>query len=997
VLKRHVFWTDNLYTVEYFDPHGVYQLLSPGLLPRLPLQNLHWESHNRPIRSIDTLHIDLVPAASEGALEASGAASGLRPSSSIGTATSSNLNLSRVKSEESSKRVSDGFQNQNLGQVVGERPDSRAGSGAKPTTKERRHQIPGLRQTPYLKVFLLRCDDNETYKAEARREVREWIKEHTPPTQSSTKRTTQENHDAYEWLIIHVVVPNTAAATQPRTSGKSSEGGSSNPAEKAAARWRGGGSTTILEKLRADFNGSSKSTIDRIAQIRIGINDVPYDILPRVVPAIPGSYSETPQENENAWLDLISKLKERILASFDLRVGQYEEDIQERDNQRSLPGWNFCTFFVLKEGLAGGFESVGLVEDALVGYDELAVGLDSIVREQSVTGSGPQHGGDFLPFTEDLKELAERTKTAILRDNGEDDTEESIDLQSTPNTTDHELDEIPVDASRKRYRQLILSNNISIFDFRCYIFARQLSLLLRLANATSSQEELLAKLKEQREINMQGIASRSPAIKPTNDSENLVVLGEVCRRTLGFVASISRILRDDIWASQAKQTNPAEGADEKTPSEAHPIYDPVMEKVVDNIAASFTFGVAQQILAQTSTKALPIPPSTLAPPSSQIELGGQEPKASIPEPKTMMHPARSTSLAVRPVSRDPVAGGGNRSSSVPGTGNPAAFIKVGLEDLAGHRAELYLLSRSVLEHIGKERGWSTGWQEVAEAQGGNGVMEEVDLSKYAPKAKQASGQVPASLHGIRNRLLQTAADNQDDFTRLYEILTDKALRHYTVAGYKQSVLSAMADLAILKYHVKDYSAAASYFYRMTPSYGESGWSQVELSMLLLYANCLKELQRKDEFVRVVLKLLSKAALAEKATQLRKSTLKIGRPPNFESEEVLSATSYLKELLETTKTLPHEIRVPLENFFGRLDVDNTANYHPQQDSFTLQLKLLYLLEDDLPIEKAKVRINATFGETNREIWLETEGPTTFKKGDCFLTVQTNVSNGSLPYR
>jgi hypothetical protein len=90
-------------------------------------------------------------------------------------------------------------------------------------------------------------------------------------------------------------------------------------------------------------------------------------------------------------------------------------------------------------------------------------------------------------------------------------------------------------------------------------------------------------------------------------------------------------------------------------------------------------------------------------------------------------------------------------------------------------------------------------------------------------------------------------------------------------------------------------------------------------------------------------------------------------------------------------------VPLENFFGRLDVDNTANYHPQQDSFTLQLKLRYLLEDDLPIEKAKVRINATFGETNREIWLETEGPTTFKKGDCFLTVQTNVSNGSLPYR
>jgi hypothetical protein len=607
--------------------------------------------------------------------------------------------------------------------------------------------------------------------------------------------------------------------------------------------------------------------------------------------------------------------------------------------------------------------------------------------------SGNKHGGDFLPFTEDLKELAERTKTAILRDIGEDDTEESIDLQSNSNASDHDVDEIPVDASRKRYRQLILSNNISIFDFRCYIFARQLSLLLRLANATSSQEELLAKLKEQREINMQGIASRLPAIKPTNDSENLVVLGEICRRTLGFVASISRILREDMWASQAKQIKSTEDGDEKTTSESQTTYDPVMEKVVDNIAASFTFGVAQQILAQTSTKALPIPPSTLAPPSGNIELGGQEPKAFIPEPKTMMHPARTTSLAVRSASRDPATAGGNRSSSVPGPGNPSAFIKIGLEELAGHRAELYLLSRSVLEHVGKERGWSTGWQEVADAQGGNGAMEEVDLSENTPKTNQAGGQAPASLHGIRNRLLRTAADNQDDFTRLYEILTDKALRHYTVAGYKQSVLSRMADLAILKYHVKDYAAAASYFYRMTPSYGESGWSQVEISMLLLYANCLKELQRKDEFVRVVLKLLSKAALAEKETQLRRSTIKIGRSPNFEADEILSATSYLKELLETTKTLPHEIRVPLENFFGRLDVDNTAKYHSNQDSFTLQLKLRYLLEDEVTIEKARVRINATFGETNREIWLETEGPTTFRKGDCFLTVQTNVSHHS----
>ena len=138
------------------------------------------------------------------------------------------------------------------------------------------------------------------------------------------------------------------------TNGKSSESNSGSTSDKAAARWRGGGSSTILEKLRADFNGSSKSAVDRIAQIRIGINDVPYEMLPRVVPAIPGSYHETPQENEVAWVDLITKFKSLILASFDMRVSQYEEDIREKDAQRSLPGWNFCTFFVLKEGPSEG-------------------------------------------------------------------------------------------------------------------------------------------------------------------------------------------------------------------------------------------------------------------------------------------------------------------------------------------------------------------------------------------------------------------------------------------------------------------------------------------------------------------------------------------------------------------------------------------------------------------------------------------------------------------
>ncbi|KAG9242133.1 TMEM1 family protein-like protein [Calycina marina] len=965
--------------VEYFDPYGVFPLLSPGLLARLPLQNLHWESHSGPLRSISSLYIDLISSEQTS-----------NPSSAV-DATPTRPDYRGVKSENSAIGGDDGFRTQNLGKIAGENAEEQTGL-PKSATKSRRHQIPGLRQTPYLKVFLLRCDDNDAYKATARRDVREWIKEYTPPTTSTAKLNAQENHDAYEWLVLHVIVPNTAAATQPRSISRVESGSGASTDKTAAARWRGGGSQTILDKLRADFNSSSRLATDHCAQIRIGVNDVPYEMLPRVVPAIPGSYTETPQENESAWADLILKFKELILASFDMRVGQYEEDIRERDAQRALPGWNFCTFFVLKEGLARGFESVGLVEDALVGYDELSVGLDSIIREQSLEGSGPEHGGSFLPYTEELKVVVDRAKAAVLRDAGaeSDAAEQTINLQAG----EDDVDEIALNAAKKRYRELILANNISVFDFRCYVFARQLSLLLRLANAWSSQEELLTKLKEQRESSLRGLASRFPASPASDDPENLTVLSEICKRSMDFIASISSIARDDLWATQGYSPH---GENEEPPRER----DLSLIHIIDNIVSSFTFSVAQQILAQTSTNALPIPPTFLAPPSSKLGTDGQEPKVAIPEPKTMMHPARSSSLAVRSRSGEPSITGSfpsdRRVSSVPDQtrGVPASstFLKAGLEELAAQRAGLYILSRNILERVGRARDWSVGWAEVAKFQYGVAAdMDEIDLSyEEATKTSEdkpgfTTNSTPI-LHGIESRLLRVAVDSQDDYYRLYETLTDKALRHYKVASHTQSAEASMADLAVFKFHLTDYAAAASYFYQIWPSYNDGGWTQIELSMLVMYAECLKQLQQKERYVRVVLILLSKAAAAEKERNTAKSSFKFG-PNHIHHEEIVPPEPYLAELLRIVKTLPQPVVVPLQSLFSQVEVQGSLRYHPSQDSFALQLQLRYLLSEAFTIDKVKVRMTAVAGDTSKEIWLENDEPLLCKQGNVKVLVQSN---------
>lgn len=455
--------------VEYHDPSNVFSLIQEDLTARLPLRNLHWKAPTRPLRSIDSLHVDLVPS-SESAQDAS-------------------------------------------------------------VEKERRHQIPGLRRTPYLKVYLLRCDDSEAYKGTARKQLREWIKDHTPPAQSSSANP-QENHDAYEWMIVHVVLPDTPAASQPRGSGSAAAGDKEKTGATSVFKRT---STTILEKIRADFNIASKTAPDRVAQIRLKKERMPPQMLPAAGSVTSPAAPETQQEHDGAWTDIITKFKTLILSSFDLRVGQYEEDIRRNDSQRSLPGWNFNTFFVLKEGLARGFESTGLVDDALLGYDELSIGLDTVLRDQANDGSALQ----MLSHSEDLYQQALKV------------LEQSQDLDSNNEDRAQFHDDKPIDAKKKDYRGLILANNISIFEFRVYVFARQMSILLRMGNSQSARADLANKLHlrpnpsvNQRSVDDSLLGTSSDGNVP--DSEDLLSLAELCTRALNFVTFAGRLLREDL-------------------------------------------------------------------------------------------------------------------------------------------------------------------------------------------------------------------------------------------------------------------------------------------------------------------------------------------------------------------------------------------------------------------------------------------------------------------
>ncbi|CAG8896238.1 unnamed protein product [Penicillium nalgiovense] len=839
-------------TVEYTDPSGLFPLIQPVIESKLPLKNLHWKSPTRPVRSIESLRIGFTPA------------------------------------QESNERKSSS--------------DTVHG-----TVPHRRHQIPGLRQTPYLKVYLLRCDDNETYKATARR---------------NSATTSQEKHDAFEWLILHVVP----------------DGDAADKAATPTSKW-GRGSTTVLEKAKADFNGSSKSAVDRVAQLRLQKQG-----------------TKSPELAEQLE-DLIDKMKNGILASFDLRVAQYEEDIKEKDSQRNLPGWNFCTFFILKEGLARGFENVGLFEDALAGYDELAVGLDAAIRDQ-LDGSGDQHGGALSITSKNWAEMAKKALETGAPDASDDDATLFSELQP---------EDFPFNAHKMSYREMILASDISIFDFRTYIFSRQLTLLLRAARAPSLAGSETA-------------ADGNPA-RSGKKPENLILLAEICGRATEFIGLAARTLRYDLECGLADVVH-----DGKT-------------DIINNLVSVWAFSAAFQILSQTSTPTLMLPESSL----HAVAQSSEAAAATTADSRADV-PRRSSSLIGppgarpgRPVTQDISDSVGllqRRSTMEHPKPMPIPTQKTGSEQLSSGRAELLLLARRSLEEIARRRGWAENWNDLGllfddRYRSGASALAEISLDGDYENSQTPSKKKQSSLVGIELSGLKAALKSKEAFLFLYEDLTDRLIRHHMAANRANAVEQALAEIAILRYRRKDYESAASYFHRMAPFYGSKYWIVLEGSMLELHARCLKELKRNEDYVRMMIRLLSKfATYAQAQLSVRQKSL-AGSIPSTEQEML---EGHVRDLFEASGALQKDVPASLTDFFADLRVDPAIRLYDNKDGFQIQLSLRFLLGQQIEVDNLKVRLVSANSSQNSEHWIESSAKFVVKSSstqisiDCSTTLQ-----------
>ncbi|KAL2247549.1 trafficking protein particle complex II-specific subunit 130 homolog [Sesamum indicum] len=140
----------------------------------------------------------------------------------------------------------------------------------------------------------------------------------------------------------------------------------------------------------------------------------------------------------NFWEDLEAKIMECIRNTLDRRIQFYEEEIRKLSEQRFMPVWNFCNFFILKESLAFMFEIAHLHEDALREYDELEL---CYLETVNVAGKQRDFGGV---------------------DRGDDQA-------------------MLLDPGRKALTQIVQDDSFREFEFRQYLFACQAKLLFKLS------------------------------------------------------------------------------------------------------------------------------------------------------------------------------------------------------------------------------------------------------------------------------------------------------------------------------------------------------------------------------------------------------------------------------------------------------------------------------------------------------------------------------------
>lgn len=264
-----------------------------------------------------------------------------------------------------------------------------------------------LERWPYVNLFFVSCDDSDLYRAQVRNEIRAWLA--ALPTPASDTSAPRAPH-----MIVYVPMPAVAPGAAASAGAKSGMG-----------RFMSSGKSSVLEKLRADFNSSQCEHV-----VALSRRPAPSDPDPAL------------------WVDVLARIKaltlERLTLVVDAQcaaVDAYEQQVSE-GAPKAAPVGGLVTRY---EALITTLERLGLLEDAARWYDALrARALATLAQQRGALAPGGDEPGD-----------------------------DSLLL---------------LGPLRKPYASLLASESITRFDLLCYLYARHAMLLGALGDAVAVME-----------------------------------------------------------------------------------------------------------------------------------------------------------------------------------------------------------------------------------------------------------------------------------------------------------------------------------------------------------------------------------------------------------------------------------------------------------------------------------------------------------------------------
>jgi hypothetical protein len=177
-----------------------------------------------------------------------------------------------------------------------------------------------------------------------------------------------------------------------------------------------------------------------------------------------------------------------------------------------------------------------------------------------------------------------------------------------------------------------------------------------------------------------------------------------------------------------------------------------------------------------------------------------EQKIALSEPKSMIHPTRSSSLtagrshsADPPYAQPPPSGqvvfenGQYQDRPAPTQNSSIPQAKTGLQELAAARAQLLVVQRRIFEYVGKSFGWSIGWSAVLATLNPKRELSDVDLEDKEDSDEESvedkhETTLGAHTSGLSAAAIVSAVSSIDNFRQYYEVKGRCGLFHHLLAN-----------------------------------------------------------------------------------------------------------------------------------------------------------------------------------------------------------------------